>query len=162
MAEVEERIRRIIEFRGYRIPRQEQEELRQEVLIQVWQGVNKDGFDRERGFWGFVQVITVRRCIDWMRKKRETRLEEPSLTRDPGGGPLRRLLRDERTRLVDDVLGRLGNDCRRLIELRVTEHMSYARIAQITDRTEQALRAQMYRCVKKAQKELAALRGTQQ
>lgn len=150
VAEVEGRVRRIIGHRGYGIPEAERDELRQEVLVQVWQSVNRDGFDAERGFWGFVQVVTARRCIDWRRKRREERATNLSLVPDSGRGPLKRILASERRHVVRAAVEQLGRRCRELIEYRVSEGRSYAEIADLTGRSEQALRAQMYRCIKSA------------
>lgn len=161
--EVEERVRRIVSYRGYGIPIEQQEELCQDALIQIWQAVNKDGFDAERGFWGFVQVVSARRCIDWRRKKREARSEAGiSLLPDPRRGPFRRLVAGERDKAVRGVLDELGAACRQVIDLRVAGDKSYSEIAEITGRSEQALRAQMYRCIKKARQIIGESRRFEQ
>ena len=71
------RVRKIIGFRGYRMPTEDRKDLEQEVMTQIWQAVNRRGFEAERGLWGFVEVVTARRCIDWLRsRRREVPLDE--------------------------------------------------------------------------------------
>ena len=150
MQEVQHRVERIIAYSGFHIPFAEQEELRQEVLTQLWQGVNRDGFDRDRGFWGFVQTVASRRCIDWMRAQRTQEPVELELVADERGGPLKRVLVRERKQALALAIDQLSVECRELVHLRIAEEKSYEQIAQELGRSEQALRAQMYRCVKKA------------
>ncbi len=150
VAEVRRRVERIIAFSGFRISRPDQEELRQEVLAQLWQGVNRDGFDRDRGFWGFVQTVASRRCIDWMRAQRRPESMEVESVVDTRKSPLRRVLDREREQDLARTLDRLPSGCRDLIDLRIVQDKSYRDIARQLGRSEQALRAQMYRCVRKA------------
>lgn len=139
---------RIIAFGRYRIPRDDQDGLQQEVLVQIWQAINRDGFDRDRGFWGFVQTVAARRCIDWIRKYTPAVVEDAPVA-DSRRSPLARVLDRERQVAVATALEQLAPACKTLIELRVERDKSYAEIAQQLGRSEQALRAQMYRCVRK-------------
>jgi DNA-directed RNA polymerase specialized sigma24 family protein len=68
--EVRQRVERIVAFRGYRIPTEEKRDLVQEVMTQLWSAVNRADFDAGGGFWGFVEVVTARRCVDWLRRRR--------------------------------------------------------------------------------------------
>lgn len=156
VSQVHQRVERIITFSRYRIPRHVQEELRQEVLIQVWQGVNKKEFDRNRGFWGFVQTVTARRCIDWLRSQKPPATSELRLV-DSGRNPLGKLLDRERASIAVEAIEQLSKDCRELIKLRIDQDKSYAEIASVVGKSEQALRAQMYRCIGKMRDRLAAV-----
>jgi RNA polymerase sigma factor (sigma-70 family) len=148
--EVRCRVDRIIAFRGYRIPPDEREGLRQETLSQVWQAVNRGGLERlDRGFWGFVQTVAARRCIDWMRRQTPEPAGEIELE-DPRRGPLALVLDRERDAVLGRALAHLEPACRELIDLRIRGEMSYSEISRRLGRSEQALRAQMYRCVGKA------------
>ena len=149
--EVRLRVARILSHRGLRIPRQEQDDLEQEIMIQVWQGVNRPAFDRTAGFWGFVETVTARRCIDWLRAHEE----RPPLPDDPpasGEGPLRQTLDRERSASAAQILAALGPACRRLITLRMSEGLSYREIARALGKTEGALRVQLYRCIERARR----------
>lgn len=154
VAEVRERIRRIVRFRGYRIPRDEQKELEQEIVVQVWQAVNRSSFDPHAGFWGFVEVVTARRCIDWLRRQRPESALEADFSSTPDGrpGPLGTTLDHERTQLAYAALAQLGKACRDLIYLHVGMGRSYKEIGTLLGKSEGALRVQMYRCVREARR----------
>lgn len=145
--EVHERVERIIAFKHYRIPAQVREELRQEALIQIWQGVNRAGFDAGLGFWGFVQTVAARRCIDWMRRQRPAASDQLQELADPASGPLQKAVNREQKGLLWTAIEDLPEACRELIRLRIERAGTYAEISSQLGRSEQALRAQMYRCV---------------
>ena len=67
---VRARVGRIVAFRGYGIPWQDRSDLEQRILIEVWEAVSRPGFEPD-GFWGFVEVVASRRCIDWLRARRD-------------------------------------------------------------------------------------------
>ena len=67
---VRARVRKILAFKRLRIPGQDRDDLEQEIMTEVWQAVNRPGFDFTAGFWGFVEVVTSRRCIDWLRSRK--------------------------------------------------------------------------------------------
>ena len=155
---VGERVRRIVGFRGYRIPAVDRQDIEQEVLAQIWRAAGRSGFEAGDGFWGFVDVVTTRRCIDWFRgQRRATPLEWESDVSAPGPGPLQSVLDDERAELARMSVARLKEPCRDLIRLRVVRGQSYRQIAGQLGRSEEALRAQMYRCVRQAREALEEL-----
>jgi len=147
---VRARVRKILAFKRLRIPVQDREDLEQEIMTEVWQAVNRPGFDFTAGFWGFVEVVASRRCIDWLRS-RKVRLPLSEDLLDSGRNPLQKTLDNERTNLAEKVLAELDPDCRKLILLRLREGSSYAKIARDLGKTEGALRVQMYRCIRAAQ-----------
>jgi RNA polymerase sigma factor (sigma-70 family) len=147
---VRARVRRILAFKRLRIPDQDREDLEQEIMTEVWQAVNRPGFDLTAGFWGFVEVVASRRCIDWLRSRR-VRLPLSEDLLDSGKSPLQKTLDNERTGLAEKVLAALDPDCRKLILLRLREGCSYSAIARDLGKTEGALRVQMYRCIRAAQ-----------
>lgn len=149
--EVRRRVGRILEFRGLAIPAQERGDLEQEVMTEVWQAVHRSGFDPTGGFWGFVEVLTSRRSIDWLRTRREN-LSLPEEAVSSEGGPLGNTLRRERVALAARVLSELGIECQNLIASRLRDDLSYREIAQATGKSESALRVQLYRCIEQARK----------
>ncbi len=64
---VRARVDKILAFRGYGIPREDRKDLEQEVMVQLWRSVGRESFQTGAGFWGFVEVVSTRRCIDWLR-----------------------------------------------------------------------------------------------
>jgi RNA polymerase sigma factor (sigma-70 family) len=156
---VRQRVQKILRYRGLRIPVQDREDLTQEVMTEVWQAVNRPGFDFAAGFWGFVEVVTARRCIDWIRAQRRASRQPEDLQR-PSATPLQETLSNERLRLASQAVAALDPACRQLILLRLQRGLSYKQMAQELGRTEGALRVQMYRCIRKAQQFLTEAEGS--
>lgn len=151
IGEVRLRVARIIGHKGLRIPAQDRDDLEQEIMVQVWQAVNRPTFDLTAGFWGFVETVTARRCIDWLR----TRVEGGPIAEDleaQTAGPLRQALEREKGELAEEVLKALPPPCRQLITLRASEGLSFGEIAGIVGKSEGALRVQLYRCIQQARK----------
>jgi len=156
VGQVRDRVRKIVRFRGLRIPHDHLDDLEQEIVTQVWQAVNRPSFDASGGLWGFVELVTVRRCIDWLRaRKPEGPVSETMV--DDRSGPLKQTLRRERSELMSTVLETLGSPCRELISLRMEEGASYQELSRRLGKSEGALRVQMYRCVRRAQEVLEEL-----
>lgn len=151
--QVRKRVVKIIAFQKLRIPAQDREDLEQEVMTEVWQAVNRNSFDFTAGFWGFVEIVASRRCIDWLRKKKE-HLPLLEGLRDTQGNPFEKLLDGERSAIVARVLDALEPTCRELFVMRFQEGMRYGEISENLGKTEGALRVQMHRCVQRAQEVL--------
>lgn len=147
-------VRRILTFRRLGIDPSSLPDLEQQVMTEVWRAALKPGFDPAAGFWGFVETVTARRCIDQLRTARPTD-ELPESVRDARESPLEELLADERLRLARRVLAQLPAPCRELIELHTARRLTYREIAPILGRSEGALRVQMHRCVEAARRRLA-------
>lgn len=147
--EVGRRVAGILTHGALAIPDDERDDLAQEVMTELWQAVNRTRFDVTAGFWGFVEVVTSRRSIDWLRRRRERiPLAEP--LPDRGSGPLGRVLEHERGDLAADVLAALDPPCRELITLRLRDGASYREIARRLERSEGSLRVKLYRCIRRA------------
>lgn len=155
LQEVRRRVQRILAFRGYRIPREDRRDLEQVVMTQLWQAARDPRTDLTIGFWAFVETVTARRAIDWLRVHREHAALDPR-TADRSN-PLADTLAKERTELLQMAVANLPEECRRLIELHLGEGKSYREISQLLPRSEGALRVQMYRCLRRARELLAGL-----
>ncbi len=135
--------------------RQDREDLEQEIMTQVWQGVNRGQFRADEGFWGFVSVVASRRAIDWLRKQKPTLSLDDVAANSLGSrpdGPLAAALSGEEARLAVSALKGLGRPCRELVFLRIGLVKSYRQIATMTGRSEGALRTQFCRCVESARR----------
>ncbi|HUP22840.1 MAG TPA: sigma-70 family RNA polymerase sigma factor [Thermoanaerobaculia bacterium] len=153
---VRERVRRIIGYRRLPIQRHEVEDLEQDVMTQLWRALNRPDFDPGAGIWGFVEVVTSRRCIDWLRSRRTLVPLSESL-RDTDRDPLGKTLTLEASRIAADVLAALDEPCRQLIAMRVGQGLSFKELSVSLGRSEGALRVRMYRCVRAAREILAQL-----
>lgn len=158
--QVRSRVARILRGRRLRIPPQERDDLEQQIVTEVWQGVNRSSFDISMGLWGFVEVVSSRRCIDWLRSRRQARDPLDGEIRDRRADPLQRSLREERSRRAARILAALEPSCRDLIVMRFREDLSYRRIAERLGRDEGALRVQMYRCIRRARRAVEKLPRT--
>lgn len=148
--EVRRRVGRIIRYRRLRMPPQERDDLEQQIVTEVWQGVNRSSFDLTLGFWGFVEVVSARRCLDWLRGRRDPyQVLDPGI-RDGRADPLERSLREERSKWVGQILSSLEPACRELIVMRFRDDLPYRRIAERLGKGEGAVRVQMYRCIRRA------------
>jgi RNA polymerase sigma-70 factor (ECF subfamily) len=156
--EVGERIARIVSYRGLRIPVQDRGDIEQEVMSQIWQAANRPSFDPAGGFWAFVELVTTRRCIDWLRLQKVVVEIDQGMT-DNHSGPLDETLDRERVRLGRAALAELAAPCRQLIYQHAGLGRSYAEIAQLTGKSEGALRVQMHRCLQRAQEAVEHLKA---
>jgi len=147
--EVHARVDRILAFRGYGVPAVDRRDLRQDVIAQVFQAVQRDEFDFEQGFWGFVETVATRRVIDWLRARRTVVELDPELT-DHGASAVDGLIAREQASLGRAVLARLDEKCRDLITRHAREGLAYREIASVLGVSEGALRVQLHRCVKRA------------
>ncbi len=157
--EVRAQVEKIVGFRGYRIPAEERRDLVQDVMTQLWQAVNRSSFDSQRNFMGFAAVVAGRRCIDWLRTKKnidQLDFELPSST----PSPMASLLQQEREDLLQSTLAKLDRPCRDLIYLHLGMNKPYRDLETLLGKSPGALRVQMHRCVGRAQEILARkLRG---
>lgn len=150
------RIGRILSFRGFGIPHEDRRDIQQDVMAQVWQAVRRPTFDFQSGFWGFVETVTARRCIDWLRAARPHVGVEADLP-DRGEGALDALLAREHVAMAYAAIAQLGRECRDLIYLHAGLQRSYREMAGILGVTEGALRVRLHRCVRQAREALRAL-----
>jgi RNA polymerase sigma factor (sigma-70 family) len=153
------RIDKILAHRGYGIPAQEHQDLRQKVIVELWQAVDRPDFEPER-FWGLVKVVTSRRCIDWRRsQKNEVAFDAESELWDTSTGPLANLLYSEKVQMAQAVLAKMSPSCRELIRLYVDQNMTYQQIAAVLGNSENALRVKLHRCISRARATLENLNG---
>lgn len=150
--ELRSRVARILRYQRLRIPPQEREDLEQQIVTEVWQGVNRSSFDARLGLWAFVNLVSSRRCIDWLRSRREFRDSLDGEIRDRRADPLQATLREERSKWAARVLASLAPSCRELIVMRFRDELPYRRIAESLGKDEGAVRVQMYRCIRRARR----------
>lgn len=158
--EIRARVGRILAFRGWGIPPEDRLDLAQKIMTELWQAVQRPAF-KSAGFWGLVEVVSSRRCIDWRRAQRDERslddIDEPLML---GPDALGSFLKKERLQQARRVLAQLPPSCRKLIRLNAWEGRSYREIAEILGASEGALRVQMFRCIRRARQLLAVTSDT--
>jgi RNA polymerase sigma-70 factor (ECF subfamily) len=154
VAAVSARVKRILAYRGFRMEESDRLDIEQEVLGQLWRVATSPGFDPAAGFWGLVETVTVRRSIDWLRRRRE---EVPIEATHPDAGPWpdQRAMERETAESVRVAIARLGEPCRQLIHLRIEKGLGFRSISRRLGRSEGALRVQLHRCIGALRQQLA-------
>ena len=134
------------------MPAHDRADLEQQAIIQLWQAVAAPGFEAE-GFWGLVEVVVARRCIDWLRARQpEQSPEDWEGFPDRRASPLVETLDAERRDLARAAVERLPQICQTILRLRFASGKSYREISEILGTTEGALRVKVHRCISSARR----------
>ncbi len=145
-----ELVREAVRFKGFYIPAQDQAEVVQETLTDLWRSFSDaGGRAAPRNFEAYVRTIAYRRCVDWMRSRRPQEDVSPELP-DGSVDAESRALAAERLRIGARVLDALTPGCRTLIAAHVVDNRTYGDIAEEQGRLEKTVRNQMYKCLKSA------------
>lgn len=149
MDRVAAQARRVVGCRAYRVRREEQPDLVQQVVLEVWQAVRQPGFVLSRSLDALVRSVAYRRVIDW-RRRRRVEAELPDGMPAPDADPQAACERREERLLGQRIWAELSEPCRQVLHLRMDEGLSYREIAERQGRSEGAVRNQMYKCLKRA------------
>lgn len=148
IANVARLARYMVSEHGYYVPRDEQDDVVQEILVHVYRVVVAPDFEIEHGFEALVRSVAHRRCVDWLRRHRPAeplRGEARSFST-----PESEALRREKRQVVARVLRSLSRSCLEVLRLRLSQGLSYRDIAERLGRTEGGVRSQMYKCLRRA------------
>lgn len=108
-------------------------------------------------FSTWLYKIAINNCIDFVRKKRLTMLSIDTAVQDDGGcdfadllrttnlNPEELVIRQQRILLMRNLLDRLSDKYRRMIELRFFEELTYEEIAQKLEIPLGTVKAQLFR-----------------
>ena len=131
--------------------REDAEDLTQAVFMKAWNAMPR--FE-ERGnpFSSLLYTIARNSVIDYWKKKKEVSLEDDAEMmqniRDQDADPFADTLRREDTQNVLAALRRLSDDQQEIIALKFIQDLSNKEIAEITGKTEEAIRALQHRALK--------------
>lgn len=147
----------VVHSRGFYIPAGDRLEVIQAAIVHLWDAVNALGEEAPRDFDAFVRAIAYRRCVDWMRRHRDT---EPVAqdAASPHPDPEAALLADEEARIGRFVLEALDERCRDLIRLHSAEELTFRQIAESQGRLEKTVRNQMSKCLARAREMIERMR----
>ncbi len=127
----------------------EAEDAAQEAFLRAFNNLNR--YDSQRSFKTWLLSIASNHCIDRLRKRRLQFLsiDEPLpaqlALRSDEPEPEDAVLRDEESRMVQELLDTLSPDYRAAVVLRYWYDYSYAEIAEIMDSTESAIKSRLWR-----------------
>lgn len=132
------------------------EDLLQESLVILWERVRSGRFEYSARLGTFIYAIA--RNI-WMQRLRRKGREvpgglDPESPEDPSLSPLDELILAEQSSLISEALGRIGEQCRKLLLLFYWEELSMDEIAlQLGFTNADTAKAKKYQC-KKALEEM--------
>jgi len=132
------------------------EDLTIEAFGKAFNNIHK--YSPDYAFSTWLYRIAINNCIDFIRKKRlETfSLDEPMDNGDEGGkttrdvqshvlDPEEEIIKKQRILLMRNVIEKLNNKYRRLIELRYLKELSYQEIAETLNLPLGTVKAQLFR-----------------
>ncbi len=117
------------------------EDLAQEAFFKAWKGLKFYKFESSFSTW--LYRLTTNVCIDHLRKQKRQTAASLTLDDEENGQeleipdrepmPEEQLLKKERQQQLQLAMGKLEEDARLILTLRVVEDLSYEQIAQIMD-----------------------------
>ena len=148
---------------------QDTEEVASDVFIKVWQKLNKNKWDPEKGsFQEWLNMVARNTIIDAIRKRNRIREhplsgspdedEQPlSKYEDPYSGPEQELEAVEAQQILESALEQVTKSNHRIAwMLRHLEGYSIAEIARILNRKEGTVKIWIFRCTEELRKILVA------
>ena len=148
---------------------QDTEEVASDVFVKVWQKLNKNKWDEEKGsFQAWLNMVARNTIIDAIRKRNRIREhplsgpqdddEQPlSQYEDPYSGPEQELEAVEAQQILENALEQVTKSNHRIAwMLRHLEGYSIAEIARILDRKEGTVKIWIFRCTEELRKILVA------
>ena len=118
------------------------EDLAQETFLKVYLGLK--GFKEDCSEKTWCLTIARNTFLSFARKKQPVLLEEADMER-LGAGYEEKLLKEEKAKLIREVLSSLNADDRTIILLRDYEKMAYADIARVTGLSETVVKVRLHR-----------------
>lgn len=158
VAQVAALARGVVRSRSYAVPRAEQDDLAQEVVLQVYRSLGAPGLVLAEGLPAFVRSIAHRRLVDWVRRQRAARRVTVSPIA-PLPAPDETAIARERLDLGRAVLRQLSADCRTIMRLRACDGLSHRAIAERLGRSEGGVRNLLSTCLQEARRFLEEAKG---
>lgn len=155
------------------LPLEERKDLAQEVFLRVFRGLERCPEDVE-GFERWLAAVSRNVLRNWLQKSRRLKrrgwetpfstvsgddAEEPELKdpRDhPRGAALQRLLEGERARLLREAVGRMPEQMRACVMLRVGQDRSYREIAALLGLAQGTVKAHLHQARERLRKTLGS------
>lgn len=147
--------RAVVFHRGYYIPADAREELIQEAVLQVYRTIISGNFRLRHRLETLTRTIAHRRCVDWLRRQRDSEPFQPETCPVPAGQE-QRIISKELVERARRIVESLGFACAQLIRLRLAEGLSYAKIAHRLGRSEAGVRVHLHKCLKRARQMVRA------
>jgi len=140
--------------------RDDAEDMLQESLIVLWEKVRSGKFEQNAKLSTFLYAIARNLWFGRLRRKtRETPRDiDPEEHRDNSLSALEDIVAAEETVMVRDALGRIGEQCRKLLLLFYWEELSMEEIAgKLGFANAETAKAKKYQCKKALEKAIGAM-----
>jgi len=141
----------IVYYRGFRVGRDEVEDVVQEAVGRIWRVTSAPGFTLQVSLRAYVQKTAAALAIDRLRRRRpsvEIGDDLPSAEPDP----YERLLASDLRAQLYWTLQQLGDRCREIIRRHFFEGEPYAELAAGAGCAEATMRVHMFNCMKEARR----------
>jgi len=135
------------------------EDMLQESLIVLWERVRSGSFEQNARLSTFLYATARNLWFGRLRRMaRETPRDiDPEEHTDTARSALEELIQSEEAELVRDALGRIGDQCRKLLLLYYWEELSMEEIAgKLGFANAETAKAKKYQCKKALEKALSA------
>lgn len=129
-------------------------DLAQEAFLRAWQSLGSFHFDAAFSSW--LYRLTSNICIDWLRKKKRSKVisltfedddgEQAQLELpDPSPTPEQSLLKKEEHALLREAMNALPVEARQILTLRAIDGLSYEQIAEVMGLQEGTVKSRLSR-----------------
>ena len=129
-------------------------DLAQEAFLRAWQSLGTFHFDAAFSSW--LYRLTSNICIDYLRKKKRSKVISLTFEDDDGGEaqlelpdpsptPEQSLLKKEEHALLREAMNALPVEARQILTLRVVNDLSYAEIAEVMGIKEGTVKSRLAR-----------------
>lgn len=135
--------------------RAEAEDVVQDTMIRVWN--KREEWPQFGSVEAYCMTVARNLAIDRSQKKEAQHLqitpEMGEMGDDGGGSPHERLVGDERMRIVHELISRLPEKQRLVMQMRDMEEASYKEIANVLGLTEEQVKVNLFRARQKVKQQ---------
>ena len=133
------------------------EDLTQIVFLKAWQAL-PDFQKRANPFSSWLYKIAKNTVIDYYKKKKEITLDKPiedlKQIKDEKNDPVKITEQKEKVKILGQLIKQLNEDQQEVIILKFIQELSNKEIAQLMQKSEEAIRALQYRGLKALREKL--------
>lgn len=107
------------------------EDITQEVFLRLFRAAGSGGFSARSRLSTWLYTITSNCIADHFRRRGQDSDELSTETADPRAGPTALASTGEQRQIVAELVRRLPDDQRQVVEMRILDNLSFAEIAEL-------------------------------
>ena len=151
----------IFRYIFFKVPSQKDaEDLTQIVFLKAWQAL-PDFQKKTNPFSSWLYKIAKNIVIDYYKKKKEITLDKPiedlKQIKDEKANPVKIIEQKEKAEILGQLIKQLSDDQQEVIILKFIQGLSNKEMAQLMQKSEEAIRALQYRGLKALREKLKKL-----